>query len=44
MTDEEYCDLILIDFLIQMSHGVDSKDCIVRYTKKELEEMLKNEN
>jgi hypothetical protein len=44
MTDEEYCDLIFIDFLIQMSKGVDSKDCRVRYSKEDLEKAAIDED
>ena len=40
MTDKEYLDCILIDFLIQVDKGATAKDVKVRFTKKELEEFI----
>jgi hypothetical protein len=43
MTDEEYCNLILIDFLIQISQGVNSKDCKIRLTEEQMEAIVKED-
>ena len=37
MTDREYYDFLVIDFLIQISNGVGAKDCKIRYKRKEIE-------
>jgi hypothetical protein len=44
ISNEKYCDLITIDFMIQMSQGIAPKDCKVRYSKEDLASLLdKNE-
>lgn len=43
ITDREYYDFLLIDFLIQMSNGVEAKDCKIRYKRKEIEKICQIE-
>jgi hypothetical protein len=40
MTEQEYLDWLTIDCIIQMSKGVEPKDCEVRFTKEDVEAFL----
>ena len=42
LSDEEYLDCILIDILLQMNSGIPTKDCRVRFTKKEFLKVMTN--
>jgi hypothetical protein len=43
MTDKEYYDFLIIDFLIQISNSVEAKDCKIRYKRKEIEKICQME-
>lgn len=42
ISDEKYVDFVLVDFLIQIESGITPEKCRVRFTKKDLENFIKD--